>query len=196
MKRIGQIILSLLGVAVLAMAFSLAVPRAVHSQLASPAQVANFPNNPVPVMNVNDPGRKPYFATSGTTTSANCTDTFTCQFSFVPVPAGERLVVQHVALFIQANSGSAATVYVGSSSGAFGETFVAATVAPVALGGSEIALDQPVLVYLDAGVTPLVRVQFPTGGVNTSDTMLVQQAVLSGYLLDCAAAPCSAIVTQ
>ena len=88
MKRIGQIILSLLGVAVLAMAFSLAVPRAVHSQLASPAQVSNFPNNPVPVMNVNDPGRKPSFATSGTTTSANCTDTFTCQFSFVPVPAG------------------------------------------------------------------------------------------------------------
>jgi hypothetical protein len=52
MKRSGKIILSLLGVAVLAMAFSLAVPRTVHAVVAALVEVANTTANPVPVQPV------------------------------------------------------------------------------------------------------------------------------------------------
>jgi hypothetical protein len=52
MKRIGKIMLSLFGVAVLVMAFSLAVPRAAHAVVATLVEVANTSANPVPTMDV------------------------------------------------------------------------------------------------------------------------------------------------
>ena len=48
-------------------------------------------------------------------------------------------------------------------------------------------VDQPVLVYFDAGSAPFVFAETDVGLSSNSD------ATISGYLLDCATTPCAAI---
>jgi len=119
----------------------------------------------------------------------NCYNISNCGFTFPAVPTGHRVVVQHI----------------GGTDGFLGQaTFVQATVYfsthPVAqkieaffpsfMGNSSYGFDQPVLIYVDSGLSLEVVVHtdasFDAKGIMT----------LTGYELDCAVAACAPIATQ
>jgi hypothetical protein len=123
--------------------------------------------------------------------NGSCSGNGTCFFEFGSVPAGHRVVIQHVsgvisfsttasAIWVQLNNGSASPV----------STFFT----PMAPSLTFSAFDQPVLAYFDpAQFGGIIEVQvgilngtFPGGGP-------VEVITLSGYELDCNAAPCAAI---
>ena len=143
------------------------------------------------VQNVDDPGRIPYQASVLGTTGANCS-IIGCTFAFAPVPAGHRLVVQHVSMFIQPNANSVpagVSLTAKTASSAFLVNVVFH--ATVQAADNDIRFDQPVMAYFDAGETPLASIQ---ASFNTAAPNATQLAFLSGYMLDCTAGPCAAIV--
>jgi hypothetical protein len=148
-------------------------------------KVANPATAPVLALNVNDPGRIAYqssmFGCGGGTTNTSC------EIDFKSVPAGHMLVVQHVSLYIQpTGTPSLANVFVQPSDFRFP---VSSFVIPEPNGGNAIALDQSVLVYVDAGAFLMINFGVPgaTGiGPFTG-------AAITGYMLDCTIAPCAAI---
>jgi hypothetical protein len=166
-------------------------PRAVHAAVAALVLVSNTAANPAIVSNIDNPGRTAYQASQQTTTGGVCSSN-SCTFSFAAVPAGHRLVVQSVSMAIQAKSMSVPT-QVSLTNGAFSAipfgVFFPATV-QLSTG---IVLDQPVNAYFDAGETPTLSIgaNIDTSGFGLG---LSQQAALFGYMLDCTASACSAIV--
>ena len=95
------------------------------------------------------------------------------------MPAGHRLVIQHVNGNIAFNSRvSEVNVFVSSSEGFSG------FLPPFTANGTQF--DQLVQLYVDAGDLPIVSV----GGDNPVSSGSV---TLTGYLLDCIAAPCAKI---
>lgn len=177
--------------ALAAMFLNFVAPKAVHAAVAALVQVANTTASPAIVSDMDDPGRIPYQAQLAGSTGSQCSSSYDCTFRFAPVPTGHRLVVQHVSAYIQVKSGSApAEVRVGSQCCTYSQFPVTVQV------GGDLPFDQPVLAYLDGGETPVVDVVFgsASAGVNTSDPASSQTMYLFGYLLDCNAAPCSAIV--
>ena len=189
MKFIKRISMGLGSVTLVALFFMLVAPKAAHAVQESLVQLVNTTANPAIVSDMNDPGRVPYQSSVYGTSQSNCSTGNECYFVFPTVPAGHRLVIQHVSAFIQASAG-AAPVRVGLplSNNQDTTTFLAA--AQSTAYGSLIAFDQPVLVYVDAGLSPRVAVSLSS---TPADPNAGQSAFLSGYLLDCSAAPCSAI---
>jgi hypothetical protein len=141
------------------------------AMLASSIQGANAAQA-TPVREVDDPGRIPY--ESEQTIGAGQD-----RFIFPAVPAGHRLVIQHVsAIVIFPSVVSEVTVAVTSPEG------FSSFLPPIF--ANSIRFDQPVQLYVDAGNSPKVVVS-ANSAVNTGS------ATLTGYLLDCTAAPCAAI---
>ena len=190
MNSIKRISIGLGSVALVALFFMLVAPKAAHAVQESLVQLVNTTANPAIVSDMNDPGRVPYQSSVFGTTQSNCSGAGNeCFFVFPTVPAGHRLVIQHVSGFIQATSGAVpALVGIPLSNNQDTTSFLVAAQSNV--DGGLVAFDQPVLVYVDEGISPRVAVELastPAAG-NAS-----QGAFLSGYLLDCSAAPCSAI---
>ena len=95
------------------------------------------------------------------------------------MPAGHRLVIQQVsAIVIFPVDVSYVTVAVTSPKGF--STFLPPIFA------NSTRFDQPVQLYVDAGNSPKVVV-----GANSA--VNIGSATLTGYLLDCTAAPCAKI---
>lgn len=113
--------------------------------------VANPVSNPALTSSVDDPGRVAYQTTSSMT--GKCSGP-SCFFSFPPVPAGHRLVVQHLSGTLDFSSApSQNTVIVDvfvSSPGAIA-SFFAPFIPEVCL------FDQSVQIYVDPGETFLSR---------------------------------------
>lgn len=136
--------------------------------------------------NADDPGRIAY--QSKQYTGAPCTINPSLQcFTFGPVPAGHRLVVQHIAgLYEFSAVPNPFAIYVldfgfhGIT--AFSPAITSAT-APVI-----VTFDQPVQFYIDASQTYIVEV-LATGATVVG----IPEISVMGYMLDCAAAPCAAI---
>jgi hypothetical protein len=176
-------------VALVALFFMLVAPKAAHAVQESLVQLVNTTANPAIVSDMNDPGRIPYQSSIYGTTQSNCGVGNECFFIFPTVPAGHRLVIQHVSGFIQATPGAVpALVGLPLSNNQDTTSFLVTGQSTVDAG--LVAFDQPVLVYVDEGLSPRVAVELASAPAGTN---AVQSAFLSGYLLDCSAAPCSAI---
>jgi hypothetical protein len=174
---------------------SLAVPTetALAQRPSAPVEVTNPTTEPVPTTVVNpatqpaltssvdDPGRNAYQELRNITTF-ECGGFCAFGTSFSVVPVGHRLVIQHVSFLIESN---------GIPSYAQAKLFVDHAQSNFIAGAFEnfIAVDQPVLGYVDGGNFPgLGIVVKASGNVNIEGT-----ASIMGYLLDCSATPCNPI---
>ena len=153
------------------------------ARAASPASnviVVNPATEPALTRNVDDPGRIAYQSLA-----ACLLDSIACTFDFPAVPKNHRLVVEHVSgvlVFAAGVAGRGALVTLDGGANAALSSFIAP---PSFLG--ESLFDQPVLQYFDAGSAPLLSF---TAEINLDSN---SAATISGYLLDCATTPCSAI---
>jgi hypothetical protein len=150
--------------------------------LADPSvTVVNPATNPAKTSSVDDPGRNPYQFFKNLEACVNTT----CQATTPPVPAGKRLVVQHVSAFGALTSpGNTVEVVVST------ETAVLSTFAPPVFGTTNqgFAFDQPVLGFADAGETVTVFIS-----TNGSFNQAASDFVVTGYLIDCTVNPCAPI---
>jgi hypothetical protein len=133
-----------------------------------------------------DPGRMAYQSHIELHT---CNSNPNCTATFPNVPAGRRLVVQHVsgqANFANNPPQNFVEVDVGNPNvESTGFHAKAAFFGPL-IGINVTIFDEAVLVYFDAGATPTVSIHT---GVTINDFAVT----LSGYLLDCTASQCAPI---
>jgi len=165
-------------------AFSTGTAQAVVSTLVS---VVNPSTSPVQTttVNVTDPGRIAYQATL----TNQCAGT-PCAFLFPTVPAGHRVVVQHISGNVEASSETNFAVGALVIGGQLSSGFSVAIAAP-----DFTAFDQAVLFYVDA--TNSVEVTIFLEGAGASFPVNSFQTVnLVGYELDCSAVACAPIATQ
>jgi len=150
-----------------------------------PTSVVNSNLNPVPTssVNVTDPGRIAY--QSSVSHIGNCSGS-ACQFFFPTVPAGHRVVVQHVAGQVQFNAVPNSILVDITCCGSLVSEFIAAPIYPGPSG-----FDQPVLFYVDSSNSAIVEILL-TGAVFAGNSFVT----LTGYELDCTAAACAPIATQ
>jgi hypothetical protein len=157
---------------------NLLAPQTVHATVAALVNVANTASNPALTSRIDDPGRIPY------QTEVECGVTGKqCSFLFGAVPANHRLVIEHIsgmAVFTTAPSFSAVFLNKNLSGPVMTQFYSPLTV------GSGALFDQPVRVYLDQGQSYTVSLLADTAPSSG-------QFQVSGYLLDCNAAPCVAI---
>ena len=129
------------------------------------------------VRDVDDPGRIPYQSLQQVKAGP------TLEFDFPVVPAGHRLVIQHVSgdVNLQSIPNNQVEALVEATGGA--SSFF------VPFSKTLARFDQPIQLYVDAGEAPIVVVLADLGITPTDHGFVT----LTGYLLDCAAAPCAKI---
>jgi hypothetical protein len=130
------------------------------------------------VRDVDDPGRIPYQSTLTGTPGP------IFQFLFPAVPAGHRLVIQHISGNLHFNAvptspAAEAIVFVTGGGSAFAPTFTR----------NLANFDQLVQLYVDGGDAAQVTVN----PVSANAQALSGFLTLTGYLLDCTATPCAKI---
>jgi hypothetical protein len=140
---------------------------------------------PLPVYNVDAIGRSPYQKVASM--SGQCGGLTNCDFTFGAVPAGHRLVVQHITGIGQFNAAptKVSVVALNTQGDPIMDFF-----API--NGVASAFDQSVLFYVDAGIN--VFVTMAAGPQTFAGGNLSQNIALTGYLLDCTIANCAPIV--
>jgi len=133
----------------------------------------------LPTVNIDDPGRIPYWSA----VSAICNGTV-CTGTFNAIPAGHRLVIQHVAgdMTTEDSTTDATRVLISFSNKFQFDSF---PTTPFVSGVFVGAFDQPVEFIVDAGQTPIVQVH---SGVLQMDTF---DPVLIGYEVDCTKNACA-----
>jgi hypothetical protein len=159
----------------------------IEAQYSTPVKVLNTSAGPVLNSHVDDPGRIPYMERL---IMNNCGLT-ECEYSFQPVPAGHRVVIQQVSGVLNFTSPSGLFgLFVGVSSTA--NTNELTFQVPVAGAGAngQIAFTQPILYYVDAGQSPVLVILSNVSAQSGATLNLV------GYELDCNAAPCAAIANR
>jgi hypothetical protein len=173
------------------------VGRAVAQKPSSPVTVTNPATSPVPttVLNpstnpaltssVDDPGRVAY--QHDQILPDLCSGFASCDIGLNAVPAGHRLVIQHVSGRVVSASGapSAATITIFAGSLSAGVLRLSNLFSPVSNNTS--LFDQPILGYIDAGLTPSIGFTFIGGTISGGEI------ILTGYMLDCTNIPCAAI---
>src|SRR5664279_2386824 len=90
LKRIAM---AIGGVVVAALLLALVAPRAVHAIVSTLVTVANTSSNPVPTLSVDNPAKRPFFASS--TCKIYSSDECQAQ-DFLAIPPGMTAVVQDV----------------------------------------------------------------------------------------------------
>jgi len=193
MSRTRRFLLVTLGLGLagaIGAAFGAGTAQAV---VASLVEIVNPATAPVPMLNVTDPGRVAYQSTINNV--GKCLGAPECEFSFPSVPAGHRVVIQHISGYLQFST-QALTAYVAAEveSGVFGplSTFYA----PVPTGSSVATLDKPALFYVDSSDSFVVIVHGSFGSSFVGVSIAPQYLTVTGYELDCAVAACPAIATQ
>lgn len=159
--------------------------------------VANTPNviisnsntQPVLTTSTSDPGRIAY-QSQVNNSNTGCSG-LTCFFEFGSVPAGHRLVIKHVSGLIDFGTNpSSVWIAVNNGSGSPVSTFFA----PLQPSTSLTAFDQNVEVFLDPALFGgVIEIQVNLVGGSFAAPGQVQLVTLSGYELDCTAAPCAPI---
>jgi hypothetical protein len=178
MRKLMNYWLPAAGALALVAGLAMLSPRRSEAQYSSPVKVLNTSAAPAIASLIDDPGRVA-FQSQGVVQSPGLGGT-SVVLAFGTVPPNKRLVVQHLTGNFFASGSGPAFIPLGTSSATL-STFLS----QIFTGGVS-AFDQPVLAYFDAGSTPLVAA---SGG----PTYTSASAYLSGYMLDCSAAPCSAI---
>jgi hypothetical protein len=149
----------------------------IEAQFSQPVRVLNTSAGPVLNSRIDDPGRIPYISFVDIT----CPGAF-CTFTFPAIPAGHRLVIQHVSGALSFNAPTGGTIFPFVSSANNASIQFSAPTA-----GNVAAFDQPVLYYVDAGQSAKVSISAP---FNPSASQFLSMV---GYELDCNAGPCVAI---
>ena len=170
-----------------ASALSLAAAAFAQKSGTNEVRVVNPPTLPVPVKNVEAPARVKYqkVVSFQRNDAATCPSSGACNVLIDTVPAGKRLVIEHVSLAVNA--------YVAPTFVAFGHTslpyvdnvfivkpdFVLHQFGP---SNSEpfYVMDRPVLVYYEAAEQVRVKVLISTSGLGA----LSSNVTLHGQLVD------------
>ena len=173
---------------------------------ADTVRVTNPATEPVLTSRVDEPARVPYQVQLGGTSGNSCeslVSTITCGGRINGVPAGKRLVVQSISGSLIANSaptsGQILVATESNSAGYFGvpsisnlpNIIVIPGQLPFADGASNVFFQSHVVFYLDGGVPAQVYVSL--SGATSGDRAVI---TVTGYVIDCTAAPCVPIVTQ
>jgi len=137
------------------------------------------------VSNVDDPGRIPYAAAVDCKFAGGSG----CDGFLAPVPAGKRLVITHAAGLVQENL-PGGTLVLLEVSGGIATSHPLATYQGSFGAVNTFVFDQPVLLFYDAGQTPIV---FVTLGAAPDPHVSVAEFQLTGYMLDCSTSPCAAV---
>ena len=152
--------------------------------------VANFPP-PLPptlttVVNMDDPGRIPYQSTVNM--SGKCPPgSNSCFWEFGSVPAGHRVVIQHLSGVVGfGTKPTAVWVLLNNGSGLPVSTFLA----PFAIFS---AFDQAVRAYFDPGQLIEVQVNLDLGSYPDPADSISEIVTATGYELNCSIATCAAI---
>ena len=138
--------------------------------------VSNTATSPVLTSQIDEPGRFPYQAVN------ECGSSNTCAVSFGPLPS-HRLVVQHISIFLVMLGGLPGFGYAVAQAPIGG--FSAFNI-PMTANNTFGAVDQQVQIYVDSPQLLQVTVSSPVGFLATVG--------VSGYELDCRAAPCATIL--
>jgi hypothetical protein len=133
----------------------------------------------LPTVNIDEPGRIPYQAVA----LGKCNGTV-CSATFNAIPAGHRLVIQHVAgdMTTLDPVPDGTRVLVGVTNKV---QFMSFPVSPFIPGVFLGAFDQPVQFYVDSGQTPMVEIHIGVSQLDTFDPTLI------GYELDCSKVSCA-----
>lgn len=191
MKFVQRMLLGFGGLALAALLVTMAVPKVAHAVVATLVQVSNTTANPAITSNMDNPGRVAYQSTQfGTSSVGPGATELGFGVTFPAVPANHRLVVEHVILQAYLLGSGPTLVFLQDDIGEL--TPLSAFFAPSAqiLGQNSVAVDSPVLVYYDQFQVPEVQVSNGAGFVFQNNPPVF---TLTGYMLDCSAAPCSAI---
>ena len=179
-----------LGVAALvagACAISVVGARRIEAQYSSPVKVVNSTSAPALNRSVDNHGRISYWAeVTGNEPATVCSGAL-CVFTFGPVPSGHRLVIEHVMGQLPP-TGAVTDVVVELIDPApvgYLDTY-AIFDAPSTTG----YFDMPTLAFIDSQRSVKVEAQMNGGGTIFKS---LAKIILTGYLLDCTAAPCAAI---
>jgi len=176
MKFMKSIMMGTGGVALAGLVLTLAAPKTAHALVAAAVQVVGIAS----VSAIDEPGRTPYQAVSG---NLSCLGIGNCVYTFQPIPANHRLVLQQISGGLGSNlANPSAQVIVGSAT--------RLNVAQFPVFGNYFT--GPLVGYYDAGVAPTV--QFIQSNGDTSNGF--GQAFLTGHLLDCSVVSCAAMVIQ
>jgi hypothetical protein len=189
MDVLRRVVMAVGGISVIALVAGLAAPKAVHAIVATAVQVVNTATSPALTSSVDDPGRTAYQSTLTGECFSGCT------FQFPTIPAGHRVVIQHISGFARLDGPApGVTVIVhGGPTGILGAFFdPVSTTVTTGTSDFDSVFDQPVLFYFDAGQNPAVEFQIQQG---TFPLLFNSNTVtITGYELTCSAAtPCAAI---
>jgi hypothetical protein len=175
--RLTKNVLTSFGAVALALVLVNAIaPQAVHAAVAALVQISNTATNPALTSRIDDPGRVPYQAGK----SCNgCTSV-----TFGPVPANHRLVVGNISGQINFFAAPFFSTVSASPGGVPRSQFFP----PLNPALNFTIFDQPVNFYVDQNQSVTVTVAANTDIMDTNISV-------TGYLLDCNAAPCAAVAS-
>jgi hypothetical protein len=176
------------GALALASAIMLFSAHRIEAQYSTPVKVLNTSAGPAITSVIDDPGRIPYQAQQSTNVSGT---QLGVNFTFPAVPPNHRLVVQRIGGFHSLLSGNTATTSITLTNKATSLTLSTQFTPSVATPstGNVSQFDLPTLAYFDAGQQP-ATIAFAGDASVFSGTQI---SILTGYLIDCSASPCSAI---
>jgi len=185
MKRVGSVLVLALLITISTAAFGTGTAGAQEVQVVNPA------TSPALTSSVDDPGRVAYESTISR--SGHCRGFTLCEFSFPSVPAGHRVVVQHIAGILDVTAGVHDTevqVITGEYASVFFEPVQTAVSGPMG------AFERPILFYVDSSKSVGVIVAVTGGGTFSPSASALEQITLTGYELDCTVAACAPIATE
>ena len=141
---------------------------------------AALAQKPALTQNIDEKGRTPYQQTF----SSNFSD-FTCTLGFPPVPAGNRLVILNLNfLYSQLTPPTDTTIHlVGGAmlpAGASNLNFPPELFFPIAANNGYLSLNTSLLYYVEAGHSPVVRLNAGSSGSGTNTSCF---ATITGYLV-------------
>jgi hypothetical protein len=192
MKLVKSLLIGTGSVVLAGFILTLLAPKALHAVVATLVLVANTSSNPAIVSDMDDPGRVAYLSSARFISGPAECNSEGCLLNFGPVPANHRLVVQHLSadLVFTSAPGQVSLEYFGAGMGIRGGLTSQATAAfhNASVAQYREAFELPVQFYVDAGQSFQTNMQAENLG-----GFLGGSVTASGYMLDCAAAPCAAI---
>ena len=147
--------------------------------------VSNTSAQPIFVNSISDPGRTAFQSIVNNT--GKCSGG-TCFWEFGSPTPGHRIVIEHVSALVGFNGNAGAvSVLLNNGSGLPVTTFFGALNPPALF----TSFDHPVLAYFDS--PQIIEVQVDLIGATFPSGNISEIVSLSGYELDCNAAPCAPI---
>lgn len=193
MNIVKKSILTLGGIFLAAVLIAALAPKATHGIVAALVQVTNTTADPAVTLDADHATRIPYVSTvAGVGPSGACQATANCVFSYKPVPAGYRLVVENVSAALQVASGSplpsggisSSDPASGGAGPFFSGTYVGKGVQYAGV------VSQTVKFYVNASYVPSVGIVADYGGGPIIGNNF---ATIVGYLENCSVTGCPPI---